>query len=239
MYETANNVPTQKVSLMESKVLNPSEKLHILIAEDEKNTGDLLVELLQSEDREITVVNNGLDAIKKLKERPYDLLITDLIMPEVDGMEVIHRAKKQYPDILVIIITGYASLETAIQAVKEGAYDYLRKPFRLDELKISVDNACERIYLIRENRLLLEEIKQAKAGGEAKAGETTHQSTPEATNLPTVYGLDWIPPDSYRTPSITPSAALTELERLGKLLQQGLISEDEFQTLKKKLIGAL
>jgi len=239
MYETANNIHTQKVSLIESKVLSPNEKLHILIAEDEKNTGDLLVELLQSEDREITVVNNGLDAIKKLKDRPYDLLITDLMMPEVDGMEVIHKAKKQYPDILVIIITGYASLETAIQAVKEGAYDYLRKPFRLDGLKISVDNACERIYLIRENRLLLEEIKQAKAGGEAKAGETTHQSTPQGPNLPTLYGLDWIPPDSYRTPSITPSAALTELERLGKLLQQGLISEDEFQTLKKKLIGAL
>ncbi|HFC46290.1 MAG TPA: response regulator [Dissulfuribacter thermophilus] len=239
MYETANNFHTEKVSLMESKVLKPDEKLQILIAEDEKNIGDLLVELLQSEDREITVVNNGLEAIKKLKERPYDLLITDLMMPEVDGMEVIHRAKKLYPDILVIIITGYASLETAIQAVKEGAYDYLRKPFRLDELKISVDNACERIYLIRENKLLLEEIKKAKAGEEVEKQGANLASSGQGTALPTLYGLDWIPPDSYKVPSITPSAALTELERLGKLLQQGLISEDEFQTLKKKLIGAL
>ncbi len=216
-----------------------NEKLQILIAEDEENIGDLLLELLQSEDREITVVTNGLDAIRKLKEHPYDLLITDLMMPKVDGMEVIRRAKKLYPDILVIIITGYASLETAIQAVKEGAYDYLRKPFRLDELKISVDNACEKIYLIRENRLLLEKIKKVQSEDKEDRESTSHPSGRGGGTLPSLYGLDWIPPDSYKVPSITPAAALTELERLGKLLQQGLISEEEFQTLKKRLIGAL
>ena len=238
MFGTANESQTDRVSLMEPTVVKAQSKLQILIAEDEKNIGDLLLELLQREDREITVVNNGLEAMKKLKEQPYDLLITDLMMPEVDGMEVIHKAKQLYPDILVIIITGYASLETAIQAVKEGAYDYLRKPFRLDELKISVDNACERIYLIRENRLLIEELKK----GKNKEGHDNVDSKPSAAlhgaSLLTLYGLDWIPPDSYKVPSITPSAALTELERLGKLLQQGLISEDEFQALKKKLIGA-
>ena len=238
MYETASDLQADRVLLMKANGVKSISRLQILIAEDEKNIGDLLVELLQREDREITIVNNGLDAIKRLKEHHYDLLITDLMMPEVDGMELIHKAKQLYPDILVIIITGYASLETAIQAVKEGAYDYLRKPFRLDELKISVDNACEHIYLIRENRRLIEEIKGGK-DGQGHREEQDARPSASGVSFPGLYGMDWIPPDSYKVPSITPSAALTELERLGKLLQQGLISEDEFQTLKKKLIGAL
>lgn len=240
MHETADLFQRkERTTLMGSRAEKTEDKLQILIAEDEKNVGDLLVELLQSDEREITVVNNGLEAIKKLKKKRFDLLITDLMMPEVDGMEVMHKAKQLYPDILMIIITGYASLETAIQAVKEGAYDYLRKPFRLDELKISVDNACERIYLIRENRLLLEEIKKAKCETKKDKGNGTKEEVTTSLGIHCLYGMDWIPPDSYKSPSMSPSMALTELERLGRLLQQGLISEDEFQMLKKKLIGAL
>ncbi len=218
------------------------DKLHILIAEDEKNIGDLLVELLAQEDREITIVHDGLDAVRKLRKAPYDLLITDLMMPELDGMEVLRQAKKLHPHILVIIITGYASLETAIEAVKEGAYDYLRKPFRLDELKISVDNACERIYLLRENKLLLEHLRQAysrEAGGEPAAGAEDQKGD---TALPVESGfvsLDWLPPSYFQHGGSNPRTALGELERLGSLLKQGLIDEDEFKTLKKKLLGSL
>ncbi len=215
-------------------------RLRILIAEDEKNIGDLLVELLSQPDREITIVHDGLDAVRKLRKGPYDLLITDLMMPELDGMEVLRQAKKLHPQILAIIITGYASLETAIEAVKEGAYDYLRKPFRLDELKISVDNACERIYLLRENRLLLEHLRKAYSKGAAAEG--AKRDEPPGENLPMetdFVSLDWLPPSYFQNSGTDASTALSELERLGTLLRQGLLEKEEFQALKKKLLGSL
>ncbi len=218
----------------------PNERLNhmeILIAEDEKNIGDLLVELLSDKNREITVVHNGLEAIQLLDQRPFDLLITDLMMPEVDGMEVLHHAKSLYPDIQAIIITGYASLETAIQAVKEGAYDYLRKPFRLEELKISVDNACERIALIRENNRLIENIKRMQ--GEFPQGETDSQGESEDAVSSLMGGADIFQPLMLETGVAAGTRTLDELERLGKLRQQGVITEEEFVRLKEKLLNRL
>ena len=90
---------------------NNKQVLNILIAEDEKNIGDLLTELLSQEDRRISLAHNGLEAVEKLRREHFDLLITDLMMPEIDGMEVLHEAKELHPDIMVIIITGYASLK--------------------------------------------------------------------------------------------------------------------------------
>jgi len=217
--------------------LTNKDKLNILIAEDEQEIADLLVELLHQEDRKISIVHDGQQAIEALKENPYDLLITDLMMPKVDGMKVLHLAKRLYPQILIIIITGYASLETAIQAVKEGAYDYLRKPFKLEELKISVDNACERIYLIKENRLLIKQLREAYENQKALATTTTSS---QKANIP----LELFPyfneiPDYFLPPKINAKFALTELERLGMLKQQGLITDSEFSFLKRKLLDQL
>ena len=223
----------------EIKQLPGNGKLRILIAEDEQDIGDLLVDLLAQEDREIHFVHNGLEAVKKLREHKFDLLITDLMMPEVDGMEVIRQAKKLYPHILTIIITGYASLETAIQAVKEGAYDYLRKPFRLDELKISVDNACERIILIRENQLLLNQLRNSGIL-DKESGATLKKSDLGNENLDGVMLQGrWLPPSYFEKFGSSASAALGELERLGRLLKDGLITQEEYSLLKRKLLHEL
>ena len=211
--------------------------MEILIAEDEKNIGDLLVELLADEHRNITVVHNGAEAIQLLEQRPFDLLIADLMMPEVDGMEVLHHAKTLYPDIQAIIITGYASLETAIQAVREGAYDYLRKPFRLEELKISVDNACERIALIRENNLLLENLRRVQ--GESPQSESSREEVGMESPASAYMGSDLLSPILLTARPVSGSNTLDELERLGKLRQQGVITEDEFGRLKEKLLNRL
>ncbi len=214
--------------------------LRILIAEDEKNIGDLLSELLDQEDREITLVQNGLEALEKLREKYYDLLITDLMMPEIDGMEVLHEAKKLHPGIMVIIITGYASLETAIQAVKEGAYDYLRKPFRLEELKISVDNACEKIRLQRENQRLIEYVKICSKP-DKKDLEAEPESTGSGVNQKALFGPEWFSPFILQHHEGSPDReeVLTQLERLARLKAQGTITEDEFLTLKKKLFDQI
>ncbi len=216
---------------------NRLKHMEILIAEDEKNIGDLLVELLADEQRNITVVHNGAEAVQLLEQRPFDLLITDLMMPEVDGMEVLHHAKTLYPDIQAIIITGYASLETAIQAVKEGAYDYLRKPFRLEELKISVDNACERIALIRENNLLLENLRRVQ--GESQQSESSREEVGLENPASAYMGSDVLSPILLAPGPVSGSNTLDELERLGNLRQQGVITEEEFIRLKEKLLNRL
>jgi len=209
----------------------PNHHLDILIAEDERNIGDLLTELLAQEDRHITLVYNGLEAVEMLRDRRFDLLITDLMMPEVDGMEVLHEAKKLYPNIMVIIITGYASLETAIRAVKEGAYDYLRKPFRLEELKISVDNACEKILLRRQNEILLNHIRNINLEKENTGQEPPTQKT--------LFGPDWIPPNYFESVGPDKKEVIGELERLARLKNQGSITSEEFQLLKKKLFDII
>lgn len=215
-----------------------NNKLHILIAEDEKDIGDILLDVLSQADREIAVVNNGADAVNKLREDHCDLLITDLMMPDVDGMEVLKTAKALYPDILAIIMTGYASIETAIEAVKQGAYDYIRKPFRLEEFKISVDNACEKIRLRRENQLLSEGLKNAtepvKDGGVKE--KVLDQGLDSEVN---VFAPDWAPSMSYGEERISARESLHEIERLADLFKKGLIEEDEFKTLKKELLKRL
>ncbi len=227
-------------------------KIRILIAEDEENIGDLLVELLESPDREIVLARNGREAMDHLEKASYDLLITDLMMPEVDGMEVLTVARRLYPEIMVIIITGYASLETAIQAVKQGAYDYLRKPFRLEELKISVENACEKIILKRENAALLQKI----SGGlpEKDGDQPVLKPAPFAIDSErvkedengekglagdSIIGPDWVHPDYFKSDRPDARMVLDELERLGNLLNQGLITQEEFALLKKKLFNRI
>jgi len=227
----------QEIDSMKTMIRSDTDPLRILIAEDEKNIRDLLLELLAKKDRQITVVHDGQDAVRKLNEKVYDLLITDLMMPEMDGIEVLHQARKLHPNILVIIITGYVSLETAIQAVRQGAYDYLRKPFRLEELKISVDNACERIHLIRENHLLLKHLKEVYSSqGEGKDISDIDSRTQAALTEIGYLGRDWLPPAFFSPGINSAETTLNELERLGNLLNQGLIDETEFQTLKKRLM---
>ena len=95
------------------------------------------------------------------KGERFDLAILDMVMPEMGGLEVLKHAKKINPDIIVIIVTGYASLETAVAAIKEGAYDYIIKPCKLDEIRIVIDRAIEKIKLYKENRELLEKLQNA------------------------------------------------------------------------------
>ncbi len=183
------------------------EPLRLLIAEDERPLRALLFEELQESGREIRLAANGLEALDLLKEEKFDLLITDIKMPGMSGIELLKEAKRLQPHLLVIIITGYATLESAIEALKEGAYDYIRKPFSLEELKVSVDNACARILLERENQRLLQDLKKAyerlkEVSVAAQEGE----------------GL------------------LSELERLARLRQEGFLEEEEFEAIKKILI---
>ncbi len=219
---------------MSIPIQSNTDRLYILIAEDEKNIADLLVELLSQEDRKIKIVHDGMDAVEELKKRAYDLLITDLMMPRLDGMGLLNQAKKLHPHILVIIITGYASLETAIQAVREGAYDYLRKPFKLEELKISVNNACEKIYLMKENQLLLKHLRDV-----CTKQKSTDKSSDKKDMITDFLPYYWDMPTNIPMMPMSPKRTLSEIERLAALKQQGLLTQHEFNLLKEKLLKQL
>jgi DNA-binding NtrC family response regulator len=110
--------------------------IKILIVDDDKVVADVLRDLIsENGERTVDVCYDGLSAIETIQKNLYDLLIVDLVMPRVGGLDLLKYAKKVNPDIIVVIITGYASLETAIMAIKEGAYDYIRKPCNLEEIR--------------------------------------------------------------------------------------------------------
>lgn len=123
----------------------------ILVAEDEEITLKHLLNTLKREGYEVTGVRNGREAIELLQKERFDVVITDIKMPEMSGMDVLERAKEIDHDTEVLIITGFGSIGSAVEAMKKGAYDYITKPFDLDELIIKVRNIQERKVLKREN----------------------------------------------------------------------------------------
>ena len=163
---------------------------HIWIAEDDDEFRETLGKSLGQETREIRLFSDGGELIEFLKrDRSFDIIIADLLMPGADGLHVLEKSKKYNPDGVVIIMTGYASLDTAIQAIRGGAYDYIRKPFKLDEIEIIVKNACEKIALVRENRRLLQRLKETME--EMKEINRSQAKVPESRDSLSPLDLDY------------------------------------------------
>ena len=137
------------------------EKFKILITDDDMDLRELLTEAIKNWGYEVSVARDGDEALRKLRMERFDIVITDLMMPGMDGLALLQKIKDLDKEILVIIITGYATIETAVKAIESGAYDSIAKPFRLDELMIVIKNACERLRLVLQNRALLEELRTA------------------------------------------------------------------------------
>lgn len=126
----------------------------ILIAEDEEITLKHLLNALTKEGYEVIGVRNGAEALRLIENERFDVLITDIKMPEISGIELLEKVKERYFDIEVLIITGFGSIGSAVEAMKMGAYEYITKPFDLDELIIKVKNISERKILRKENTAL-------------------------------------------------------------------------------------
>ena len=213
------------------KVTN--QQIKILIVDDEKAVADILKDCISDKERTVDVCYDGLEGIEHIQNNFYDLIILDLVMPKVGGLDVLKYAKKTNPDVLVIIITGYASLETAIMAVKEGAYDYIRKPCKLEEIKIAVNNAIDKIKLFRENRGLLKEIKDAYhelmlLKNEKKADKKISSVNFFSSNMPSLHYL-------YNNNSSS-NNTVDKLQALSSLKESGSLTESEFKTFKRNLL---
>ncbi len=144
----------------------------ILIVDDEKNYLVVLEALLGPEGYEILTADNARDAIRLIQDADLDLLITDMKMPGTSGMQLLEESKKIKPDLPVIMMTAYGTIEMAVEAMKKRAYDYITKPFQNEELKLTVKKALENYRLIKENRLLSEALsdryKYGKIIGKSK-----------------------------------------------------------------------
>src|SRR5512139_96552 len=139
------------------------EKVRILIAEDEKNQRDLLEGFLIKEGFSVEAVANGREVLQKLKGNFFDMALIDYKMPELDGLQTLREIRKRYPDLPVVMMTAYGTVETAVASMKEGALDYLTKPIDLDELLLMLQKVIERSHLIRENKELKAQLQERYA----------------------------------------------------------------------------
>ncbi|MCK4224471.1 MAG: response regulator [candidate division Zixibacteria bacterium] len=136
------------------------DNARILVVDDERGMCESLQTLLSQVGYEVTTVEKGEEALKKLKRDNFDLVITDIKMPRVDGLDILKAARKKDEDALVILMTGYASLESAINAVNQGAYDYLEKPLEFSDLKLTVQRALEKRRADKDRIELLNELQK-------------------------------------------------------------------------------
>lgn len=132
----------------------------ILIVDDEKIVLKNLEYVIKKEGYEVTTTSSSPNALKLLQEQEFDVVLTDLKMEKVDGMEILEKTKQMYPDTEVIMITAYATIPSAVETMKKGAHDYIAKPFKLDEVRKIVKEAVEKVRLKKENRLLREQLER-------------------------------------------------------------------------------
>lgn len=145
----------------------------ILLTEDDNVQRDIIADILIKSGYSVNGVNSGEAAVDALKAEDFALLLTDLRMGGIDGLELLRQAKRLRPEIEVVVMTAYATVNTAVTAMKEGATDYLAKPFDKDELLLTVERALERAQLRRQNRQLRELVRE-----ETSLGNIVGQSAP-------------------------------------------------------------
>ncbi|MDE3035760.1 MAG: sigma-54-dependent Fis family transcriptional regulator [Nitrospirota bacterium] len=136
-----------------------SGEARILVAEDDAAARELLVEALKKEGYDVEAVVGGKEAIERGRQRQFDLVLTDIRMGDVSGFEVLQAFQASSPDTPIVLLTAFGSMEGAIEAMKQGAYDYLAKPFRREDVKLVVRRSLDHRRLIRENAKFREELR--------------------------------------------------------------------------------
>ena len=131
----------------------------ILVADDEQSMREFLDIMLKKEGYKVSLASNGEEVVKLIDNDLFDLVLLDIRMPKLDGISALKKIKAIAPETIVIMITAYASADTAIKAMKEGAYDYITKPFKVEEIKLIIKNALEKKNLQKENILLKQVVR--------------------------------------------------------------------------------
>jgi DNA-binding response OmpR family regulator len=231
---------------------NKSSSFRILIVDDSESSREILEDLLLQEDYEVKVASNGMEAMDILQRHKIDLVITDLKMPGMDGIQVLKESMRINKNIAVIIITGYASLDSAIESIREGAYGYVKKPFNLDEMLILVERARERVCTIRENQQLHERIRKLESEIKLliEKRDETEKELKRMTEIISVPQNRWdsnqeldqlipsnrLPYKILREKNKKGFDAFHTICKLGWMRKEGLLEEEEFRIIKKGLM---
>lgn len=143
--------------------MEPSRQSHILIVEDEEIARENLAHVISGLGHQVTAAEDGSAAYRLLQECEFDLVLTDLSMPGMDGLELLRAIKLERPDVEVLVITGHATIDSAVEAMHQGAYHYIAKPYKLEEIRLLVGKALEKRLLRLEVNSLRRRIEAGKA----------------------------------------------------------------------------
>jgi DNA-binding NtrC family response regulator len=149
--------------------------VRILVVDDEEPVRRLLKKELTRKGFETETSDSGEDALNKLKKQNYDVILLDIVMPGMDGLDLLKKLKGDPASPKIIVLTGRATVDTAVEAMKNGAYDYLTKPYKLEELKIIIDRACEQRRIEIEHQVLMQELER-KEQPDTLIGSGSHHS---------------------------------------------------------------
>src|SRR5438552_468870 len=141
-------------------VLLDGERLHVLVVDDDRILAETIAESLARVGYDCTIATGGADGAHKVEQEDFDVILTDLKMSDMDGLTLLRKVKQESPDAEVVLITGHGDAKSAVEAMKQGAADYLIKPVDLVELRTIVDKAAERLLLARANRELRRQIDE-------------------------------------------------------------------------------
>jgi DNA-binding NtrC family response regulator len=169
-----------------------TERFEVLIVDDEPETCDVLSEHCRTRGLDASVAQDGRAAIAAIDRSParFGVILTDLHMPGADGFEVLKSARAANPSAYVVMMTGYATIDSALRAVREGAYDYLPKPFSLGQLDVVLARIRDRMSLERENRELLRQTRgNTASGATVSAGDVSWRLAAVEERLATIEAL--------------------------------------------------
>ena len=142
----------------------------ILVIDDERSIRNIIGELLEMEGHTVKTAENGLQGYEMIGVEPFDLVISDIKMPEMDGIELLDKLIETHPDTTVVMISGHGSIDTAVECIKKGAFDYIEKPIDMNRILVTVKNALERGSLVKETKTLRRKVhKVAEIVGESPA----------------------------------------------------------------------
>src|SRR6266545_1338918 len=140
----------------------PDERPRVLVVDDEKFIRDIIADFLGMEGYIVRTAEDGSSAVSELSRARYDMVISDLKMPKMGGLDLLREVARTHPDTLTVIMTGFGTVETAIDAMKQGAYDYILKPFKVEEIVHIVQRGLEKRRLAAENLRLREALSLYK-----------------------------------------------------------------------------
>jgi len=132
----------------------------ILVIDDERSIRNTLKDILEYEKYEVDLAEDGIKALEKVKTAEYDIILCDIKMPGMDGIEVLEKLGEFTPDTPVVMISGHGNIDTAVDSIKKGAFDYIEKPLDLNRLLITIRNAMDKSSLVSETKILKKKVNK-------------------------------------------------------------------------------